>query len=92
MIRRRFPVFLAAAVFLVTACADDTSVVTEPEATDGLVTSRVADESQRQVIPDQYIVVFKQDVASPGGLAQRLATQHGLELRHTYRNSPDLAC
>jgi hypothetical protein len=86
MIKRRFP-FLAATVFLVTACADDTSVVTEPEVEDSPEASLVTDESQRQVIPNQYIVVFKQDVTSPGGLAQRLATQHRLELRHTYRNS-----
>jgi subtilisin family serine protease len=37
-----------------------------------------------QPIADEYIVVFKDDVADPPGLARALAAAHGGALRHTY--------
>ncbi|MEJ2218320.1 MAG: S8 family serine peptidase [Gemmatimonadota bacterium] len=41
-------------------------------------------QRQQQVIPDRYIVVFKDDVTDPGMVARGLAHAHGLGLRHTY--------
>ena len=37
-----------------------------------------------QVIPGQYIVVFKDGVADPDGLAQSLVSLYGGSLKHTY--------
>ncbi len=42
------------------------------------------EERGDQVIPGQFIVVFNDDVANPGGVAQQLSAQHGLTLGHTY--------
>ncbi|MCH8103179.1 MAG: S8 family serine peptidase, partial [Chloroflexi bacterium] len=36
------------------------------------------------VVPGQYIVVFRDDVAFPRGLTRALARQHGFALRHSY--------
>ncbi len=85
MLKKRIPLLLAATVLFFVACTDDTTVVTGPEAADAPLASSVAGALDPQVIPGQYIVVFKQDVASPGNLARRLADQYDLELRHTYR-------
>ena len=38
-------------------------------------------------IPDEYIVVFRDDVADPPGLARQLAAAHGASLRFTYRKA-----
>ena len=37
-----------------------------------------------QVIPGQYIVVLRADVADPGAVASEMARAHGLQLRHVY--------
>ncbi len=39
------------------------------------------------VIPDQYIVVFKDHVADPRGAANQLARVHGLSVAFTYRSA-----
>ncbi len=36
------------------------------------------------IVPGQYIVVFRDDVGFPRGLARALARQHGFALRHSY--------
>ena len=38
-------------------------------------------------IPDEYIVVFRDDVADPSGLAKQLAATHGASVRFTYRRA-----
>jgi subtilisin family serine protease len=38
-------------------------------------------------IPDQYIVVFKNDVGDAPGLARQLAASHGGRLHHTYQHA-----
>src|SRR5437867_206254 len=40
-----------------------------------------------QVIPGQYIVVFKDGVADPDGLAQSLVSLYGGSLKHTYKTA-----
>src|SRR5260370_19994864 len=39
------------------------------------------------VIPGQYIVVFKDGVADPDGLAQTLVSLYGGSLKHTYKSA-----
>jgi hypothetical protein len=39
------------------------------------------------VIPNQYIVVFRDDVRSPAAAAGEMANAHGLKLRHTYSHT-----
>jgi len=40
-----------------------------------------------QVIPDQYVVVFKDDVRDAPGLARQLAAAHGGTVRYTYQHA-----
>jgi hypothetical protein len=46
-----------------------------------------ADAAQEKIIPNQYIIVFRDDAPRPFQLAQELAASHGLTLRHTYGNT-----
>ncbi len=41
--------------------------------------------AKSDLIPDHYIVVFKDTVRDPAGKAQALGVQHGLAVKHTYR-------
>jgi subtilisin family serine protease len=41
-------------------------------------------DRQARLIPNQYIVVFTDEVTDPPGAARGMAVAHGLELRHTY--------
>lgn len=54
----------------------------------GVQAAAVSDEATELrpigVIPGQYIVTFRADVADPVGLANVLGRQHGFSLRHTY--------
>ncbi len=43
--------------------------------------------SSAQSIPGQYIVVFRDAVGDPSGLARRLAAQHGGSVRFTYQHA-----
>jgi subtilisin family serine protease len=43
--------------------------------------------SSTQIIPGQYIVVFRDGVADPPGLARRLVAQHGGGVRFTYQHA-----
>src|SRR5438445_11000596 len=40
-----------------------------------------------QIVPGQYIVVFKDGVADPEGLAQSLVSLYGGSLKHTYKSA-----
>ena len=66
------------------ACAD------EPVAPD-LAPSRAGQAQARkpakEVIPDRYIVVFKDDVADAPGLARQLSAAHGGTVHYTYRHA-----
>jgi hypothetical protein len=46
-----------------------------------------ADAAQEKIIPNQYIIVFRDDAPRPFQLAQELAASHGLTIRHTYGNT-----
>lgn len=42
---------------------------------------------EENVVPDSYIVVFKDDVTSPSSVASEMARQHGLSLAYTYSHA-----
>lgn len=67
---------IAAATLVIMSCQE----ATQPDVTDRPMSSQVGS----QVVPDRYIVIFKDDVADPVGAARGLAGAQGLELRHTY--------
>jgi subtilisin family serine protease len=64
-------------VLLSVACRDASSPVP-------LESRATAQTAASQVVPGQYVVVFKDAVARPGALAQALLREHGGSLRHTY--------
>jgi subtilisin family serine protease len=68
--------------FALAACQD----THQPLASEAAVTSELALSTQAdgEVIPGQYIVVFRDDVSDVRGLAQRLIAEHGGEHRFTY--------
>ncbi len=85
MRRQRFVLpaaFIVAAAWL-TSCAREEA--TEPLLPD--VPAPSGDVARDDIIPGQYIVVFKDDVANPRALANQLASSHKLTLRHTYQHS-----
>jgi subtilisin family serine protease len=84
MRRQRFvPLALVALTAWLVSCGEEQPI--GPTVPEGLAPS--ADVAQEDVIPGQYIVVFKNSVRSPVALAQQLADRHGLTLRHTYQHS-----
>ncbi|MFO7586767.1 MAG: S8 family serine peptidase [Gemmatimonadota bacterium] len=83
MTRRRVPPFLMVGAVLLAACAEDPSSVTAPESPESPAL-QVDQQRAPELIPNEYIVVFRRDVADPQGLARQLAEQHGLKVRHTY--------
>lgn len=74
-------VLLGVSVLLFAACSDSATAPSEPAQPSLSVAS---DQQDGQLIPDQYIVVFNQDVTDSPALARRLATQEGAALLHTY--------
>jgi subtilisin family serine protease len=73
---------LLAMLALVLACRD----VTEPTGSSQRHPSpRPAAFGGRQVIPDEYIVVFKDGVKNPESAAKKLAVRHKGKLRYSYR-------
>src|SRR3989344_7735961 len=44
-------------------------------------------ERNGAVVPDQYIVVFKDTIADPDGTVDEIERKHGVSRIHTYRNS-----
>ncbi len=64
------------------ACSQDT-----PSAPSDLITPSFAIQASPQLgdlIPDQYIVVFKDNISDSPGHARRLAAIHGATVRHAY--------
>ena len=49
--------------------------------------SRQSYALEENVVPDSYIVVFKDDVASPASVASEMARQHGLSLAFVYSHA-----
>ncbi len=72
----------ALSTVLLASCGDNAS--TSPAAPDDAVLSAAESPVIGEVIPDQYIVVFNENVADAPGLAKLLAAQEGAALRHTY--------
>lgn len=81
----RLPVLaFGMAVAVLVACTDDRLVQPAPADLVPRVDARRAPEG---VIPGQYIVVLRDDVAEPVQVATQLALAHRLTLRHTYRHA-----
>jgi subtilisin family serine protease len=73
---------LLAMLALVLACRD----VTEPSGSSQRQPSpRAASFGGREIIPGQYIVVFKDGVNNPESAAKKLAARYKGKLRHSYR-------
>jgi hypothetical protein len=62
------------------AGCEDRTIPTEP-ATDPLAAARA------EIGADDWIVVFRDDVQDPPGLARRLASENGATLRHVYSHA-----
>ena len=81
----RLPVLaFGMAVAVLVACTDDRLVQPAPADLLPRVDARRAPEG---VIPGQYIIVLRDDVAEPVQVATQLALAHRLTLRHTYRHA-----
>lgn len=74
---------LLGASLALAACESSRSPV-EPRAARTPDVNYAVVTAQPEVIPGQYIVVFKADVQDPAGLAQRLIQAHGASHRRTY--------
>jgi subtilisin family serine protease len=76
--------FLLGALALVAAACQDPTTSAPAVARPNEVRPTMARAGEAQVVPGQYIVVFKDDVEDAGGLAARLVAQHGGTRRFTY--------
>ena len=75
----------AIGVLALAACADP---VAPPAATESLPPSSARTEgAPGRPIPDQYIVVFKDDVRDVPGVARGLARTHGASVRFQYQHA-----
>ena len=74
----------AAVAFGLAACADDQPAAPAAPTMQSSVASAAA---PRELIADQYIVVFKGDVADPRGVARGLAQAHGGTVLRTYQHA-----
>jgi hypothetical protein len=84
MIGTRFTsLALVATVALVTGCREEGAL----EPTAPLAPEASGAVAQEDIIPGQYIVVFKDDVGNPARLAGEMARANRLTLRHTYRHA-----
>lgn len=75
------PGLLAAAAWLSGCVREEPVTPTLPQGPRG------SSAAQAEVVPGQYIVVFRDDVRDPVGLAFQLAAAHGLSIRHTYEHA-----
>jgi hypothetical protein len=75
MRKRRLTITALVSVIALLGCED----ATRPVAEEPLLS-----QTQARVIPNQYIVVFANEVTDPPGVARGMAIAHGLELRYTY--------
>jgi subtilisin family serine protease len=79
---------VAAVALLAAACADPAGPdAALPTPSDAPALERAAVADAGQPVPDEYVVVFRDDVADPPGLARRLAAGQGAEVRHTYEHA-----
>jgi len=78
----RFLVLVGVAVAL-TACESSRSPV-EPRALTVSPPNAAVVAAQPELVPGQYIVVFKNEVQDVPGLVQSLIKAHGAQHRHTY--------
>jgi subtilisin family serine protease len=75
---------LAVALVVLAACRDASSPVQPgPRSSQDLTLQ----PSNPNVVPGQYIVVFKDGVTDPDGLAQTLVSLYGGSLKHTYKSA-----
>lgn len=74
---------IAATAFLATGCQDGS----QPLALDGTAPTLSVESQDSEVIPGEYIVVFKDHVRDPPGLARGLAAAHGGSVKHTYEHA-----
>src|SRR3712207_567396 len=72
----------AVAALALAACSPESPAPLAPSALSEPPLAAAANENEP--IPDQYIVVFREDVQDAPGLANRLARQHGASMRYTY--------
>lgn len=81
--RLMLPLALVVATAWITSCAREEA--TSPARPD--IPAPSGDVTDQDIIPGQYIVLFKGNVANPVRLAGELASAHGLTLRHTYQHA-----
>ena len=74
---------VAFAVLLLAACRDASNPL-QPGSTAS--PDLVLSSASSNIIPGQYIVVFKDGVTDPDGLAQSLVSLYGGTLKHTYKS------
>jgi subtilisin family serine protease/N-acetylneuraminic acid mutarotase len=73
---------LVLTALLIGACQDATDPGDSPRQHPAQAASRVP---PGEIIPGQYIVVFRDAVNDPASVAKKLATKHRGKLRHTYK-------
>lgn len=77
------PFALIAATAILMSCNEDSSF--EPPAQ--TAATQLVGAPAEDVIPGQYIVVFRDGVRSPAAVAREMAVANGLKLRHTYSHT-----
>ena len=79
--------FVQATLFAIMGLAACDDMPSAPEAAPR--EPEVQQQARRgaQVIPDRYVVVFKDGVHDAPGLARRLAAEHGGTVHHTYQHA-----
>lgn len=77
---------VSTALLAVTACSDTSSPTRLAPQTEARLSAAPA-ASAEGAIPDEYIVVFQNDVADPPALARQLAAMHGASVRFTYQRA-----
>lgn len=80
--KRCLPLALIVTAAMFAGCREESAFEPPPPPAPPSESSAPA---QEDLIPGQYIVVFKDDVNSPARLANEIARANGLKLRHTYR-------
>lgn len=75
--------FLLGLAFILGGCSESKIAPTEPQEELGEIQLQKL-AGTGQAIPDQYIVVFKNEVVDPAAVANDMAQAHALGLRHTY--------
>ncbi|HEX6372578.1 MAG TPA: S8 family peptidase [Longimicrobium sp.] len=78
---------LFAAVAMAAGLAACSDMPSAPELAPADVPATAQAARGGQVIPDQYVVVFKDDVKDAPGLARQLAAAHGGTVGHTYQHA-----